>query len=222
MALTLKEAITATQTTVDVNGTDSVSNGDLYAIEDEQVFIETASAGSIQPGQTAWQRLGVRRGQLGTTEAAHNAGTAFTLVETPLGVSGEQTITRIDTTVLHNTVGLVTVGAVVGSEIAAGSIVYDSLLFTVTEFTNDTNRLFSTGVAPADDPENWQQLSSYTYNPLADVGEIKVSSQVDVDFPQPIYCGEAAVLIVHYAADNLGTLAAGEVDVSFLVLEPAS
>lgn len=93
MALTLKEAITATQTTVDVNGTDALSNGDLYTIEDEQVYIVAAGAGSVQPGQTAWQRLNIQRGQLGTTEVAHTAGTAVTLVTTPLGAGGGGTST---------------------------------------------------------------------------------------------------------------------------------
>ena len=85
MTLTLKSAITATQTTIDVDGSDALNNGDLYAIEDEQVYIVTAVAGDTQPGQTAWQRLTVQRGQLGTTEVAHDAATAVTLVTTPLG-----------------------------------------------------------------------------------------------------------------------------------------
>jgi hypothetical protein len=100
MSLTLKEAITATQTTVDVNGTDALSNGDLYTIEAEQVFIVTASAGTLQPGETAWQRLSVQRGVLGTTEVGHSAGTAMTAVEIPLGAGGpvEQTILSRTTT----------------------------------------------------------------------------------------------------------------------------
>jgi hypothetical protein len=102
MSLTLKEAITATQTTVDVNGTDTLSNGDLYAIEDEQVYIVAAGDGSIQPGQTPWQRLSVQRGQLGTTEASHVAGTAMTVVETPLGASGVQAIRLLKATLNFN------------------------------------------------------------------------------------------------------------------------
>lgn len=100
MSLTLKTAIDATQTTIDVDGSDALSNGDLYTIEDEQVYIVTASAGDTQPGQTAWQRLNVQRGQLGTTEVAHDAGTAVTLVETPLGSGAVEQIVYSSTTTL--------------------------------------------------------------------------------------------------------------------------
>ena len=95
MSLTLKSAIDATQTTIDVEGSDTLNNGDLYTIEDEQVFIVSDSAGSTQPGQTAWQRLTVQRGVLGTTEAAHDAGTAMTTVETPLGAGGGEQMIRL-------------------------------------------------------------------------------------------------------------------------------
>lgn len=95
MTLTLKSAITATQTTIDVDGTDVLNNGDLYAIEDEQIFIVSDSVGDTQPGQTAWQRLTVQRGVLGTTEVAHAAATAVTAVTTPLGAGGVQTVSLV-------------------------------------------------------------------------------------------------------------------------------
>lgn len=139
MSLTLKEAITATQTTVDVNGTDALSNGDLYAIEDEQVYIVGAKTGDIQPGQTAWQRLNVQRGQLGTTEVAHAAGVALVIVETPLGAGGGAI--TVDNTVdpPAEVTTLIASGAVIAGDEATlastfqienaetGHIVYDGL-----------------------------------------------------------------------------------------------
>lgn len=97
MTLTLKEAITATQTTIDVNGSDALSNGDLYAIEDEQVYIVGSDVRTLQPGETAWQRLNIQRGVLGTTEVAHASGMTLTVVETPLGVGAAGAIASVTT-----------------------------------------------------------------------------------------------------------------------------
>src|SRR5687767_4042859 len=80
MALTLTNAITATQTTFDVTGTDALESGDLRALGDEKILIRTAEQATTGYGETAYYRVSVYRGALGTVEAAHDAGTSLETV----------------------------------------------------------------------------------------------------------------------------------------------
>ncbi len=77
MALTLRAAVTADETTIVVNGTDALVEGVYRALESETVLIRTARPLAIQPGQTAGQLLSVGRGADGTARAAHAASTTL-------------------------------------------------------------------------------------------------------------------------------------------------
>lgn len=74
MTLTLKYAITSTQTTIDVNGADTLRVGSYRQLEDEVLLIRAADAGTLQPGETPWQRLSVDRGIENSERVEHAAG----------------------------------------------------------------------------------------------------------------------------------------------------
>lgn len=89
MALSLKAAITATQTTFDVTGSDALSPGDLKTVGSETLEIRTANQATVNYGEAAYWRVNANRGSLGTTKAAHAAGAAVTT--TSIGGGGSVT-----------------------------------------------------------------------------------------------------------------------------------
>src|SRR5438105_9373210 len=71
MSLTLKTAISATQTTIDVLGSDALNEGDIRQVDSEQLMVRTANAPARGYLETAYQRLTVFRGVAGTSKVAH-------------------------------------------------------------------------------------------------------------------------------------------------------
>jgi hypothetical protein len=89
MALTLKEAITATQTTLDVSGADAILADYIYSIGDEYILVRNMpEVATLKFGEAAYQRLTVLRGIQGTTKAAHDADAALTQVTPSVGGGG--------------------------------------------------------------------------------------------------------------------------------------
>lgn len=98
MALTLRAAIGASDTTVDVAGADEVIGGYIYSIGSEYVEVRAGSLATLGYGEAAYQRMSVYRGVQGTTKAAHDAGAALTRV-TPGGggaISATDGVTTVD------------------------------------------------------------------------------------------------------------------------------
>lgn len=76
MSLTLRDAITATQTTIDVNGTDTILGGDVFKVDDEYLLV----SGTPTPNPNrSFQRISIaERGTGGSTKASHVNGSTLT------------------------------------------------------------------------------------------------------------------------------------------------
>lgn len=224
MALTLKTAITATATTIDVNGTDELSNGDLLAIEDEQVLLITATTGSVQPGETAWQRLGVDRGVLGTDEVAHAAGTSVTAVTTPLGAGGVQTVRLLGpytiTPATTNLVDPADNGALIES-LTAGTLVR-VLTFNRTVWDSTDPELDVVLAEAVDGTASTLAVVALGGTPNgAAIGLLAEASDFAAQANLFGFCEVACnVYVAAYPAS--GTITVGESDIYLLIAEPSA
>lgn len=98
MSLTLRAAISASQTTFDILGTDDLQPGDFKTIGSETVVIRTANQGQTSLGESAYWRVSADRGTGGTRKATHAANAAVATYSAG-GGGGSVSVTDGTTTV---------------------------------------------------------------------------------------------------------------------------
>lgn len=137
MSLTLRTAITASDTTFDVLGSDDLQPGDYKTIDSETIVIRTVDTPTRAYGDDARYRVTVYRGSEGTRKSAHAASAELAAYSG--GGGGEQTVRLLGPfTVTHETPNVATWGAATfGPTIEAGAVVV-ALWAVVTEEWNDT------------------------------------------------------------------------------------
>lgn len=112
MTLTLREAISAGQTTIAVNGADTLRVGSFRQLGDEVLGIRAVKRPTLQPGQAVWQLLSVERGIENSEPVVHAAAVEMTTYAggTGGGLSADNTVDPPE-----DVTSLVSAGAVIGS-----------------------------------------------------------------------------------------------------------
>src|SRR5438105_1032227 len=219
MSLTLKTAISATQTTIDVLGSDALNEGDIRQIDSEQLMVRTANAPARGYLETAYQRLTVFRGVAGTSKASHSANASLS---TPSGGGGGVSVTDGLTTVAASSIQMPS-GTV--SDLGGGAAAVALILQQIGPFTvhyNDADikgdAAPSTGkslaslvtgtrviYAWAEVTSNWVFPGAGSLNiavaPVSDLTDWQAITSYDGGNPHQVAAGGDASVILE-AADN--------------------